>query len=158
MRSIVGLIIVLGALVTAASGCSTRSGEPGAAAAGTPWKKTALWVKDEDQTRPFENGTALAAGDLNVEVFVAPYPPSREGSINLRVTDRATNRPIEDAVVKVTFDMYMPHGDVWAESLATGGGRFLVPYKLVMPGEWQAEVVIRRGGDVASLAVIFRLD
>ncbi len=143
------------------AGC-TRSGTsqpvPNTAQVGTSFQKTALWVEHDDRTTPFENGTALAIADVNIEIFVAPYPPLREGSIDLYVTDSATRRPVEDGVVKISFDMYMPHGSIKADAMSVGGGHFLVPYKLVMPGEWRADIVVARGSDQVPLAVIFRID
>ncbi len=154
-----GLIAILGMLALAAAGCGRASGTPPGAGAQqqSPWQATKLWVEQDDQTRPFENGTALAVGDVTVEIFVAPYPPLREGSIDFYVTDGATGKPVEGGL-KIIFDMYMPHGSIRADALSTGGGHFLVPYKLVMPGEWRADITIARGGDAASLAVIFRVD
>lgn len=161
VRKVFGLVVLLGALAATVAGCTGSTGSrPGsdAAQAGTAWQKTALWVEQGDQTRPFENGTALVNGDVTIEIFVAPYPPSREGSIDLYVTDTATRRPVEDGAVRIGFDMYMPHGNIKAEALPTGGGHFLVPYKLVMPGEWRADIVVRHGSDETPLAVIFKVD
>ncbi len=161
VRKVFGLVVLLGVLGATVAGCTGSTGSrPGSetAQAGTPRQKTALWVEQGDQTKPFENGTALVIGDVTIEIFVTPYPPLREGSIDLYVTDSATRRPVEDGAVRIGFDMSMPHGNIKAEALPTGGGHFLVPYKLVMPGEWRAEIVVAHGGDQASLAVIFKID
>ncbi len=156
----VALAAVILASAWLSGGCSRPSGSSPAAAAGEqdPWRKTALWVDQGEQPRPITNGQAIAVGEVTVEVFVAPYPPQREGSIDIYVRDRATGKPVEGNAVRIAFDMYMPHGNIGADVLPTGGGHFLVPYKLVMPGEWRADIAITRGGSMASLAVIFRID
>ncbi len=97
-------------------------------------------------------------GDANVEIFVAPYPPLREGNIDLYLTDRATGKPLESNALRIIFDMDMPHGSIRADALPTGGGHFLVPYKLVMPGQWRVEITVTRGGNWAAFALIFKVD
>ncbi|MBI3953697.1 MAG: FixH family protein [Chloroflexi bacterium] len=100
----------------------------------------------------------MVVGAVNVEVFIAPYPPQREGSIDLYITEKTTGKPVETGSVDMAFDMYMPHGRIRAEAQSTGGGHYLVPYKLVMPGEWRLDMTVSRSGEVAALALIFRTD
>lgn len=155
---ILGLMLAGAAVVLA--GCSPVPGGGQPTASGTaanPWEQTAMRVEQDGQARPFENGTRLEIGELAVEIFVAPYPPLREGSIDLFLTDAASGRPVEGAL-KIVFDMYMPHGSIRATALPTGGGHYLIPYMLVMPGEWRADIVITHQGEPASLALIFRLE
>lgn len=160
MSRIAALVGVILAAAILSVGCSRSSGASSTArdSEQNPWKKTALWVEQGDQTRPIENGQAIAVGDVTVEVFVAPYPPLREGSIDLYVRDRTTGRPVEGGSLKIAFDMYMPHGSLRAEAMPTGGGHYLIPYKLVMPGEWRLDVTITHRGDDSALALIFRID
>lgn len=160
MRGIRGIAATLAALFLVLAGCSGSKGSsPETASTGevNPWEKAALWVEHDGKTEPFENGTAVTVGDINVEVFVAPYPPSWEGSIDLYVTEKATGKPLEGSGPAIIFDMYMPHGSIKAEALPTGGGHYLVPYKLVMPGEWRVNITISRSRELAALALIFQL-
>lgn len=158
--------VVIGVLLAGAAlalgGCARPGGEspPSAATPGTadPWRETAIWVEQDNETRPFENGTRVAAGGLSIEIFVAPYPPLREGSIDLFLTDPATDRPVEEHAPQIVFDMYMPHGSIRAAALPMGGGHYLIPYKLVMPGEWRADITITGAGGRAVLALIFRVE
>ncbi len=139
------------------AGCRDDGSAAPAAGEQDPWRESALWVVQGDRTSPFRNGAAVEVGSVDVEIFVAPYPPAREGSIDLLVTDRATGAPVEDGAVDVSFDMYMPHGVISAQALPTGGGHVLVPYKLVMPGEWRVDLRLSRGGDVELFSILFRV-
>lgn len=160
MKRIAGFAALLIAVSLWLAGCSRPAGpqESTTAADGNPWERTALWVELGDQTQPFENGSTLGVGDLNLELFVAPYPPLREGSIDLYLTERATGEPAEASSLKIIFDMYMPHGVTRAQALPTGGGHFLVPYRLVMPGEWRVDISIAHQKNVIALALIFRVE
>ncbi|MBI4260220.1 MAG: hypothetical protein HY658_06600 [Actinobacteria bacterium] len=151
-----GAVVAAFALLLTA--CGKGVAEPAASAGEDPWRRTVLRVVQGDRTTPFENGTAVRAGAVDVEIFVAPYPPAREGSIDLLVSDPATGLPVEDGAVDVSFDMYMPHGVISAQALPGGAGHALVPYKLVMPGEWRMDIRISRDGDVALLALVFQVD
>lgn len=159
------LLIVLafmGVLLAACSGASSLPGrdsddeQPAA-------QRTALWVVTEGagqggQAVPYENGTAVTVGDVDVEVFIAPYPPASEGSIDLLVTDQTTGAPVEGGGLEIIFDMDMPHGNIRAEAVQTGGGHYLVPYLLVMPGTWEVDVTITHADAVRALAFIFKVD
>ncbi len=150
-------VALIGALALLLAACGDNGRAAPATGEQDPWRESALWVVEGDRTRPFQNGAAVDVGNLAVEIFVAPYPPAREGSIDLLVTDRATGAPVEDGAVDVSFDMYMPHGVISAQALPTGGGHLLVPYLLVMPGEWRVDIRLSRGGDVGLLSVVFRV-
>ncbi len=149
-------------LLAACSGSTTLPSEDGGGdqPAG---QRTALWVVTEGagqggQAVPFENGTAVSVGDVDVELFIAPYPPAREGSIDLLVSDKATGAPVEGGGLDIIFDMDMPHGNIRAEAVPSGGGHYLVPYLLVMPGTWQVDVTITHADAVRALAFIFKVD
>ncbi len=160
MRTVARLAVIVTAAV-ALTGCVRAASSPQGSAtvnAESPWRKTVLWVEQGGQTQPFENGTTLAVGDVNMEIFVAPYPPLREGSIDLYLTERASGKPAEAGGLKVVFDMYMPHGSIRAQALPTGGGHFLIPYRLVMPGEWRVDINITHRRDAAALALIFKVE
>jgi len=156
------LLALLGlALLSACSG----SDEPSSPADGsiqTEAPGTTLWVAQDagqgGRAVPFENGDAVSVGRVNVGLFIAPYPPAREGSIDLLVTDDATGVPVEDATVDVSFDMDMPHGTIKAQAVPSGGGHYLVPYLLVMPATWQVNVTVSQADDVRALAFIFKVD
>ncbi len=150
------LLFLLGAAALILAGCA-RS-DSAAAPGEDPWRKHALWVERDAQTTPIENGEKVRLGVVAIEIFVAPYPPLREGSIDLLVTEAATGRPLEDSVLRIVFDMYMPHGILRVEALPTGGGHFLVPYRLVMPGEWRANITVTGEGTPATLGLVFRVD
>jgi hypothetical protein len=122
-----------------------------------PFHATALWIVVNDETLPFENGTAVTVGDLDVELFVAPFPPAREGSIDLYLTERDTGEPVDEGSLDVSFDMYMPHGAILAQALPSGGGHSLIPYKLVMPGEWRVDISIGRSSTVSQLSLVFEV-
>lgn len=159
------LLIALGLMAVLVAACSGANSLPrgdgnGEQPAG---QRTALWVVTEGagqggQGVPFENGTAVTIGNVNVELFIAPYPPAREGSIDLLVTDRVTGAPVEGGGLEIIFDMDMPHGNIRAEALASGGGHYLVPYLLVMPGIWQVNVTITQADAVRALTFIFKVD
>ncbi len=158
------LPIVLGIIGALLAACSGSSGLPDADVnSPSNGQRTALWVVTDGagqggQAVPFENGTAVAVGDVDVELFIAPYPPAREGSIDLLVTDRTTGAPVEEGALEIIFDMDMPHGNIRAEAVPSGGGHYLVPYLLVMPGTWQVNVTLTRADAVRALAFIFKVD
>lgn len=160
MKRMVALAAMVAALAILSAGCSRSNGSLPTTGPGqqNPWQRTALWVEQDGQARPFENGQAVAVGTVTVELFIAPYPPLREGSIDLYARDRVTGQPVEGDGLQIIFDMYMPHGSIRAKAVPTGGGHYLIPYKLVMPGEWRVDITISASRDVAALAFIFRVD
>lgn len=161
MRKTIALAVLSFLLVMIFAACSSGRNLPQASPdmeGQSPWQKTALWVEQDGKTKPFENGSAIDVGGVTVEFFVAPYPPTREGSIDLFVRDKTTRAPVESGNLRIAFDMYMPHGSIRAEALPTGGGHYLIPYKLVMPGEWRVDITISHGGDTVTLAFIFRVN
>lgn len=156
MRHAVGLATLIGVSVLLAS-CGGSAGGARSPAGENPWQTTALWMEQDGVTTPFANGSTVAAGGLDVEVFLSPYPPVREGSIDLYVTDRAARAPVEGSGVRIAFDMYMPHGQIKAEAMPMGGGHYLVPYKLVMPGEWRVDLAVTSDRGEAALGLIFKV-
>lgn len=157
MRRALGPGALLAGLVLLLAACGGSRAVPNAPDDGNPFHSTALWVEANGETRPFENGASVVVGEVSVELFVAPFPPAREGSIDLYVTDRASGAPVEDGGMNISFDMAMPHGFISAQALPTGGGHSLVPYKLVMPGEWRMDITISRSADVAQLSLLFEV-
>ncbi len=150
------IVVGLAVALAVRAGFGAAAG-PASAAPARP-QTTVMWVEQDGRARPFQNGERLGVGDVNVEIFVAPYPPLREGNIDLYLTDRATGKPLESNALRIIFDMDMPHGSIRADALPTGGGHFLVPYKLVMPGQWRVEITVTRGGNWAAFALIFKVD
>lgn len=143
-------------LAAACAGAATQPTAPAASGVTAPPQRTALWIEQRGNTQPFDNGGAVTVGGIRVEVFVAPYPPQREGSVDLYFTEQATGAPIDTGTIAVSFDMYMPHGQIRAEAQPMGGGHYLVPYKLVMPGEWRLDMRLSRGSEMATLSFIFK--
>lgn len=154
MKLVRSVAILVGCAVVLADLAAT--GPMSVARAGP--QPTVMWVELDGRARPFQNGERIAVGDVNIEIFVAPYPPLREGTIDLYLTDRATGRPLDGKALRIIFDMDMPHGSIRAEALPTGGGHFLVPYKLVMPGQWRVEITVTRSSNWATFALIFKVD
>jgi hypothetical protein len=161
VRILTLLTLLAAALLSACSG-SDESLSPGDGSIQAGGTGTTLWVAEDasqgGRAVPFENGTAVNVGSVDVELFIAPYPPTREGSIDLLVTDNATGGPTDDGTVDISFDMDMPHGTIKAQAVSSGGGHYLVPYLLVMPGTWQVNVTVSQADDVRSLAFIFKVD
>lgn len=117
-----------------------------------------MWVELDGVAKPFENGGRVTVGAIVVEIFMAPFPPLREGSIDLYLTEKGTGRPVSGNTLRILFDMDMPHGSIRAEALPTGGGHFLVPYKLVMPGQWRIDITIAKDSSLAEFALIFKVE
>ncbi len=158
------IALVLALLALPLAGCSDSDAPSKSAndSAQPAIGSTGLWVVTEGAGQggravPFENGTATTVGDVTVEMFIAPYPPAREGSIDLLVADQGTGAPVEGGGLEITFDMDMPHGNIRAEAIQTGGGHYLVPYLLVMPGTWEVDVTITHADAVRALAFIFKV-
>ena len=158
------LLIVLAFMGVLLAGCSGASAPAADDGGDQPTaQRTSLWVVTEGvgeggQAMPYENGKVVTVGDVNVEMFIAPYPPASEGSIDLLVTDQTTGAPVEGGGLDIIFDMDMPHGNIQAEAVQTGGGHYLVPYLLVMPGTWELDVTITHADAVRALAFIFKID
>lgn len=157
MRKPLSSVALVVALASVLAACGEGRSAAPAAEGQDPWRESALWVVEGDRSTPFQNGAVVEVGNVDVEIFVAPYPPAREGSVDLLVTDRATGAPVEDGALDVSFDMYMPHGVISAQALPAAGGHSLVPYKLVMPGEWRVDIRLSRGGEVGLLSIVFRV-
>ncbi len=159
----VALVLALLALPLVACSDSGTPSETGNDNAQAARGQTSLWVVTEGagqggQAVPFENGSATTVGDVTVEMFIAPYPPAREGSIDLLVTEQVTGAPVEDGAVDVSFDMDMPHGTIQVQTIPSAAGHLLVPYRLVMPGTWQVNVTVSQADHLGSLAFVFKVD
>jgi hypothetical protein len=160
MRSIAFVLTLLGLLLAACSGSGGSSESSNENAPATNGNAS-LWVVTEGvgqggRAVPFQNGTATTVGDVTVEMFIAPYPPVREGNIDLLVADQGTGAPVEGGGLEITFDMDMPHGNIRAEAVPTGAGHYLVPY-LLMPGTWEMDVTITHANAVRAVAFIFKV-
>ncbi len=160
-------LVVLACTLLLSAACSSgtnRPGDAGETPGQTANQRAALWVVTEGAGQggravPFENGTAVALGDVDVEMFIAPYPPAREGSIDILVTNQATGAPVEEGALEIIFDMQdMPHGNIRAEAVPSGAGHYLVPYLLVMAGTWEVNVTLTQADAVRALAFIFKVD
>ena len=161
MTRLLIVLALMGVLLAGCSGASAPAADEGGDQPAA--QRTSLWVVTEGvgeggQAMPYENGKVVTVGDVNVEMFIAPYPPAREGSIDLLVTNRESGGPVEGGGLEITFDMDMPHGTIRAMALPADGGHYLVPYLLVMPGTWQVDVTISHADAVRALAFIFKID
>lgn len=89
--------------------------------------------------RAGESRTAHA-GDLAVELSIAPDPPrTGENRLLVKVTD-AAGKPVDDAILAFVWDMpamgSMPEMKGAGNVKTTGGGRYTVSYPLAMNGDW----------------------
>jgi len=80
------LLIVLAFMGVLLAGCSGASAPAADDGGDQPTaQRTSLWVVTEGvgeggQAVPYENGKVVTVGDVNVEMFIAPYPPARGSS------------------------------------------------------------------------------
>jgi len=93
---------------------------------------------------------ALHAGDLLVEIALAPDPP-RAGDNLLHVTVKdAQGKPVDGARVGLVYDMpamgAMPEMKGNGESKPLGGGKYDVSYSLSMLGDWSITLGIEAPG------------
>lgn len=84
-------------------------------------------------------------------------PKTGSGKVSVHVKDKA-GKPVDDAKVSVALSM-PKHGHKKKEPLtlkSTGSGWYSTPTTLVMPGGWQADVVVTpASGDKVSQSFSF---
>lgn len=111
-----------------------------------------------------ENGDAIPVDQsLSVEVRFGPYPPTREGVLDLVLRNPADGAPIKGATVETVAHMrYMDHGVFRSTGMertsdASAEVSYRVPLRLLMYGEWVVTVTVRSGdveGQLDLLVVV----
>jgi hypothetical protein len=114
-----------------------------------------LWVEEQGQKRVFENGDTVTAGGLQVEIYVAPFPPGRTSNIDFYLT--RSGSPVGDADVTLQYDMtVMAHGPFQLIAVPTGRGHYLAPVEFAMSGDFWVNVAIDTGGDESVVNMLVR--
>ena len=99
------------------------------------------------------NVATQKAGDLNVAIALAPYPPVgwQPATYDVTLTDQA-GKPVTDATVALDLTMpgmWMPPNALQAQS--SGGGVYHADGRFTMRGLWRIEVIIERAGQKQSV-------
>lgn len=103
-----------------------------------------LYKLDTGDPVPFKNGETLKVGDLDVSIFVSPYPPPRTANIDFGV-ERA-GVPVEDIYITLQYDMTtMAHGPFKLLAIPAGRGHYVVPVEFEMEGDFYLNVAIDDG-------------
>ncbi|MBI4220917.1 MAG: FixH family protein [Chloroflexi bacterium] len=83
---------------------------------------------------------------------IGPYPPAREGALDLVLRNPADGMSIQGATVGVTARMrHMEHGTLRSDGIERNGsdataGSYRVPLHFAMHGEWIVTVTVRHDG------------
>lgn len=106
---------------------------------------------------PIANGGVVPLGpDHQIEVFVAPFPPTDfDVDVDLYLTT-SSGVPVPDAEVRVSYDMvFMRHGPYEMVMEDIGGGHYVGSLDMVMFGSWEllTEFTVPDSDDVLELAV-----
>jgi hypothetical protein len=109
-----------------------------------------LYKLDTGEPVPFENGETLRVGDLDVTIYVSPYPPPRAANIDFGV-ERA-GVALDDAYVTLQYDMTtMAHGPFKLLAIPAGGGHYVVPVEFEMEGDFYLNVAVDDGSTESVL-------
>lgn len=93
---------------------------------------------------PFNNGETLKIDDLDVTVFVTPYPPPRAANIDFGV--ERNGAVLDDANVTMQYDMTtMAHGPFRLLAIPAGRGHYVVPVEFEMEGDFYLNVAVDTG-------------
>ncbi len=135
-------------LTVAACSGGSAAASPGAGSTGAVPSRPSeprLWIKDGGSVVPLENGHTVAVDGLDVEIYVAPYPPGRQASIDFYLTRHLT--PVEGGIVTVQYDMtVMEHGPFAILARATGRGHYLASMDFPMAGDFWVNAWLETGG------------
>ncbi len=150
------LAVGLAVAGTACGGSGAVPATGDSAAAQTPNdQEPRLWLKQGDQKAPFQNGDSVAVADLNVEVYVSPFPPRRTSNIDFYVT--RAGQPVERANVTLQYDMtVMEHGPFQLLAAPTGRGHYLAPVDFAMDGEFWLNVALDVGAGESVINMLVR--
>ncbi|PJF41569.1 MAG: hypothetical protein CUN54_00775 [Phototrophicales bacterium] len=107
-------------------------------------ESTRIEIMKDGVSVPVNNGEAVPLGDdLQIEVFVSPYPPNSfnaDVDFYLTTTD---GEPVTDATFDLEYDMlYMFHGAAEAPFNNLGNGHYLTSLYFLMYGSWTLDTVI----------------
>ena len=109
-----------------------------------------LYKLDTGDPVPFKNGETLKVGDLDVSIFVSPYPPPRAANIDFGV-ERA-GVAVEDAYITLQYDMTtMAHGPFKLLAIPAGRGHYVVPVEFEMEGDFYLNVAVDDGSKESIL-------
>ncbi len=147
--TILAPLLVLTVAACSGGGAASPGAGSSAAASSLP-SESRLWIKDGGKVVPFENGHTIAVNGLDVEIYVAPYPPGRQASLDFYLTRERT--PVEGGIVTVQYDMtVMEHGPFAVLARATGRGHYLAPIEFPMAGDFWVNAWLETG---ASKSVV----
>lgn len=142
---VVAMVVLLAATL---AGCGTPGSRRTSTADAVATVATAdltaneprIFIKRDTGAVPFNNGDSIAVSDLNVEIYVAPYPMAREANFDFYVTRGGT--PVE-ANVTLQYDMtVMDHGPFQLMAVPTGAGHYLAPVEFIMSGDFWINVAV----------------
>ena len=153
------LLLAAGMLCAGSVACSAGAGSNSAARDATGAVDSddspRLWVEEQGQKRAFENGDTVTAGSLQVEIYVAPFPPGRTSNIDFYLT--RSGSPVGDADVTLQYDMtVMAHGPFQLIAVPTGRGHYLAPVEFAMSGDFWMDVAITAGNQASVLSLLIR--
>lgn len=118
------------------------------AEAGNP--SPVLYKLDTGDPVPFQNGETLKVGDMDVSIFVSPYPPPRAANIDFGV--QRAGVPVGDIYITLQYDMTtMAHGPFKLLAIPAGGGHYVLPVEFEMEGDFYLNVAIDDGAKESIL-------
>ncbi len=140
--------------LTSTGDAQTRARSTGVAAA-TSDQQTMFLIEGGILT-PIRNGSRLVLSKgLEAEVFINPFPPALSNELELYLRRAGTGEPVNDAQVKLVFQMqYMEHG-VWEDgAVDIGEGHYLAPLNFLMSGDWRVDISVRLPESVVSMTLV----
>lgn len=111
-----------------------------------------LYRGPDDEQIGIPNGGAIPLGnDLQLEVFLAQFPPtSFTADIDFYLTT-TTGDPVTDADLTISWDMLvMSHGLLVTEPQDIGGGHYLASFRFVMYGPWEFDISVALDGTAVA--------
>ena len=143
-------------LVPADSSSPDASARPGVPASSIA-EDSRLEVILDGERIPLRNGGRInLEGDLAVEPFLDPYPPTIQRLwLDLYVTRGPEGSPVSDAEATIQYDMrFMYHGFTKAEAKNLGDGHYLFTLDYGMYGPWDQLLTLRIGEERHELALL----
>lgn len=107
----------------------------------------------DDSPLSVPNGGVISISeDLQLEIFVSPYPPATfDVDVDLFLMS-AMEEPVTGAEISVLYDMmFMNHGPFQTAIAEVGGGHYVASYDLYMFGPWVLETYIKAPGGEPSV-------
>ena len=117
-------------------------------------KGSRLEVFHDGKSTPLRNGGMVTLDDLNVEVFVDPYPPTTLTSwLDLYMT--RNGHAVSGASVTMDYQMaYMSHGVLNAAGKDSGDGHYLFSLDYAMYAQWGDVLTIQLSGKKYVLPIL----